>query len=86
MVENNGCLFIVLQFLPVYNPSQEEKNDPKLYADNVQKLMAEWVAECAVVLLFYITVPGTIGNIFFLFYYNISNFVQFSSVMWLLGF
>uniref|UniRef100_A0A3B4XEG8 Lysophosphatidylcholine acyltransferase 4 n=1 Tax=Seriola lalandi dorsalis TaxID=1841481 RepID=A0A3B4XEG8_SERLL len=40
--ENNGCLiFIVLQFLPVYNPSQEEKNDPNLYADNVQKLMAK---------------------------------------------
>uniref|UniRef100_A0A3B4UMU6 Lysophosphatidylcholine acyltransferase 4 n=1 Tax=Seriola dumerili TaxID=41447 RepID=A0A3B4UMU6_SERDU len=39
---NNGCLiFIVLQFLPVYNPSQEEKNDPNLYADNVQKLMAK---------------------------------------------
>uniref|UniRef100_A0A669CTZ6 Lysophosphatidylcholine acyltransferase 4 n=1 Tax=Oreochromis niloticus TaxID=8128 RepID=A0A669CTZ6_ORENI len=33
-------LFIVLQFLPVYNPSQEEKKDPNLYADNVQKLMA----------------------------------------------
>lgn len=32
---------IVLQFLPVYNPSQEEKNDPNLYADNVQKLMAK---------------------------------------------
>lgn len=32
---------IVLQFLPVYNPSQEERNDPNLYADNVQKLMAK---------------------------------------------
>ena len=39
--ENSGCLFIVLQFLPVYNPSQEEKIDPNLYADNVQKLMAK---------------------------------------------
>uniref|UniRef100_A0A7N6A8U1 Phospholipid/glycerol acyltransferase domain-containing protein n=1 Tax=Anabas testudineus TaxID=64144 RepID=A0A7N6A8U1_ANATE len=28
-------------FLPVYNPSQEEKDDPNLYADNVQKLMAK---------------------------------------------
>lgn len=32
---------IVLQFLPVYKPSQEERNDPTLYADNVQKLMAK---------------------------------------------
>lgn len=30
-----------IEFLPVYNPSQEEKNDPNLYADNVQKLMAK---------------------------------------------
>ncbi|XP_017258414.1 lysophospholipid acyltransferase LPEAT1 isoform X1 [Daucus carota subsp. sativus] len=27
--------------LPVYCPSQEEKDDPKLYADNVRKLMAD---------------------------------------------
>lgn len=33
--------FFSLQFLPVYKPSQEEKNDPNLYADNVQKLMAK---------------------------------------------
>jgi lysophosphatidylcholine acyltransferase/lyso-PAF acetyltransferase len=26
--------------LPVYYPSQEEKDDPKLYASNVRKLMA----------------------------------------------
>ncbi|XP_044197716.1 lysophospholipid acyltransferase LPCAT4 [Thunnus albacares] len=32
---------VTVEFLPVYNPSQEEKNDPNLYADNVQKLMAE---------------------------------------------
>ncbi|XP_059211437.1 lysophospholipid acyltransferase LPCAT4 [Centropristis striata] len=30
-----------VEFLPVYNPSEEEKNDPNLYADNVQKLMAQ---------------------------------------------
>ncbi|CAN9509566.1 unnamed protein product [Ophioblennius macclurei] len=30
-----------VEFLPVYNPSEEEKNDPDLYADNVQKLMAD---------------------------------------------
>uniref|UniRef100_A0A3B3ZCL9 Phospholipid/glycerol acyltransferase domain-containing protein n=1 Tax=Periophthalmus magnuspinnatus TaxID=409849 RepID=A0A3B3ZCL9_9GOBI len=28
-------------FLPVYNPSEEEKNDPSLYADNVEKHMAK---------------------------------------------
>uniref|UniRef100_A0A3Q3LSA5 Lysophosphatidylcholine acyltransferase 4 n=1 Tax=Mastacembelus armatus TaxID=205130 RepID=A0A3Q3LSA5_9TELE len=33
--------FFLSQFLPVYNPSQEEKNNPNLYADNVQKLMAK---------------------------------------------
>ncbi|CAN1835827.1 Lysophospholipid acyltransferase LPEAT1, partial [Linum perenne] len=26
--------------LPVYYPSQEEKNDPKLYANNIRRLMA----------------------------------------------
>lgn len=41
---NSVYLFIVLQFLPVYNPSEEEKKDPNLYADNVQKLMARWGA------------------------------------------
>ncbi|XP_074479402.1 lysophospholipid acyltransferase LPCAT4 [Sebastes fasciatus] len=30
-----------IEFMPVYKPSQEEKNDPNLYADNVQKLMAK---------------------------------------------
>lgn len=32
--------YFSLQFLPVYKPSEEEKKDPNLYADNVQKLMA----------------------------------------------
>nr|XP_061810890.1 lysophospholipid acyltransferase LPCAT4-like [Nerophis lumbriciformis] len=32
---------MTVEFLPVYNPSAEEKNNPELYADNVQKLMAE---------------------------------------------
>ncbi|KAF3697722.1 Lysophospholipid acyltransferase LPCAT4 1-acylglycerol-3-phosphate O-acyltransferase 7 [Channa argus] len=32
---------MTIEFLPVYNPSQEEKNDPNLYADNVQRLMAK---------------------------------------------
>uniref|UniRef100_A0A8C3ACK2 Lysophosphatidylcholine acyltransferase 4 n=1 Tax=Cyclopterus lumpus TaxID=8103 RepID=A0A8C3ACK2_CYCLU len=32
---------VTVEFLPVYKPSQEEKSDPNLYADNVQKLMAK---------------------------------------------
>uniref|UniRef100_A0A8C9T5T3 Lysophosphatidylcholine acyltransferase 4 n=1 Tax=Scleropages formosus TaxID=113540 RepID=A0A8C9T5T3_SCLFO len=32
---------ITVEFLPVYSPSEEEKRDPTLYADNVQKLMAQ---------------------------------------------
>ncbi|KAM6908991.1 lysophospholipid acyltransferase LPCAT4 [Xenentodon cancila] len=32
---------VTVEFLPVYNPSTQEKNDPDLYADNVQKLMAK---------------------------------------------
>ncbi|KAK0143747.1 Lysophospholipid acyltransferase LPCAT4 [Merluccius polli] len=31
---------VTVEYLPVYTPSQEEKDDPNLYADNVQKLMA----------------------------------------------
>lgn len=32
-----------VQKLPVYYPSQQEKDDPKLYAENVRKLMAHEV-------------------------------------------
>uniref|UniRef100_A0A6Q2YBJ9 Phospholipid/glycerol acyltransferase domain-containing protein n=1 Tax=Esox lucius TaxID=8010 RepID=A0A6Q2YBJ9_ESOLU len=32
---------VTVEYLPVYIPSQEEKNDPNLYADNVQKVMAK---------------------------------------------
>lgn len=31
---------VTVEFLPVYMPSQEEKGNPDLYAENVQKLMA----------------------------------------------
>ncbi|KTG02749.1 hypothetical protein cypCar_00037235 [Cyprinus carpio] len=31
---------VTVEFLPVYTPSQEEKQNPDLYAENVQKLMA----------------------------------------------
>ena len=33
-----NCLQV--EFLPVYDPSQEEKADPNLFAKNVQILMA----------------------------------------------
>jgi len=32
-----------IEFLPVYTPSEEEKHDPKLYANNVRRLMAKCV-------------------------------------------
>ncbi|KAB5518397.1 hypothetical protein PHYPO_G00165390 [Pangasianodon hypophthalmus] len=32
---------VTVEFLPVYTPSQEEKEDPELFADNVQRLMAK---------------------------------------------
>lgn len=32
---------VTVEFLPVYTPSREEKQNPELYAENVQKLMAE---------------------------------------------
>lgn len=36
--------------LPVYYPSQQEKDDPKLYANNVRKLMAHEVYYSLIVL------------------------------------
>lgn len=32
---------MTVEYLPVYKPSEAERNDPSLYADNVQKLMAK---------------------------------------------
>ncbi|XP_054881162.1 lysophospholipid acyltransferase LPCAT4 [Poeciliopsis prolifica] len=32
---------MTVEYLPVYNPTHEEKNDASLYADNVQRLMAK---------------------------------------------
>ncbi|KAI5087948.1 lysophospholipid acyltransferase LPCAT4 [Silurus meridionalis] len=32
---------VTVEFLPVYTPSQEEKDNPELFADNIQKLMAK---------------------------------------------
>ena len=33
--------FMKVKRLPVYYPSEEEKNDPKLYAENIKKLMVK---------------------------------------------
>ena len=32
-----------IEFLPVYNPNEEEKRDPKLFANNVRAVMAKYV-------------------------------------------
>ena len=36
--------FVEIEFMPVYKPSEEEIQNPKLFARNVQQLMAKWVA------------------------------------------
>lgn len=35
--------YIEVKRLPLYHPSEQEKEDPKLYAANVRKLMAHEV-------------------------------------------
>ena len=35
-------IFAIIQFLPVYHPSDEEMNQPKLFARNVQVFMAKY--------------------------------------------
>ncbi len=42
------CTYCELEFLPVYTPSEEEKRDPHLYANNVRRIMAESVTSLAV--------------------------------------
>lgn len=34
------------QYLPVYAPSEEEKENPSLFANNVRKVMAKYVPSC----------------------------------------
>jgi len=49
-------IFILCQFvnymeviqLPTYYPSQQEQDDPKLYANNVRKLMASEVSNSTI--------------------------------------
>ena len=35
--------FLPVQFLPIYTPSEEEKRNPALFANNVRRLMAQYV-------------------------------------------
>lgn len=37
---------VSFQYLPVYTPSAEEKENPSLFANNVRKLMAKYVCVC----------------------------------------
>lgn len=51
LMQVRHVVFLLCQFvnymevtrLPVYCPSEQEKDDPKLYADNIRKLMASEV-------------------------------------------
>ena len=36
--------WLVVDFLPVYSPSQEEREDPALLATNLQQVMADRLA------------------------------------------
>uniref|UniRef100_A0A7N8X9V5 Lysophosphatidylcholine acyltransferase 1 n=1 Tax=Mastacembelus armatus TaxID=205130 RepID=A0A7N8X9V5_9TELE len=36
-----------IEYLPIYTPSNEEKENPALFANNVRKLMARYVCVCA---------------------------------------
>lgn len=46
-------------WLPVYCPSQQEKDDPKLYAENIRRLMAREVG-------IFINFPGLVKLALFL--------------------
>lgn len=37
--------FVEIEFLPTYVPSEEEKSNAKIYANNVRKVMARFVAD-----------------------------------------
>lgn len=51
-------IFLLCQFvnymevtqLPTYYPSQQEKDDPKLYANNVRRLMASEVCKLCLII------------------------------------
>lgn len=58
-----------IEFLPVYHPSEEEKTDPKLYANNVRKLMAKYLS---IILIL------SLVNFFLYFTINYKNTMKFS--------
>ncbi|KAM4831529.1 lysophospholipid acyltransferase LPCAT4 [Ictidomys tridecemlineatus] len=41
LTASQPCSIVDVEFLPVYQPSLEESKDPTLYANNVQKVMAQ---------------------------------------------
>lgn len=44
--ERGNTVFFLPQYLPVYTPSEEEKENPSLFANNVRKVMAKYVRSC----------------------------------------
>ncbi|XP_004380639.1 lysophospholipid acyltransferase LPCAT4 [Trichechus manatus latirostris] len=53
LTASQPCSIVDVEFLPVYHPSPEESRDPSLYANNVQRVMAQALGipatECEVV-------------------------------------
>ncbi|XP_032480340.1 lysophospholipid acyltransferase LPCAT4 [Phocoena sinus] len=41
LTASQPCSIVDVEFLPVYRPSREESRDPTLYANNVQRVMAQ---------------------------------------------
>lgn len=46
--------YIEVRRLPVYHPSEQEKEDPKLYAANVRKLMAQEVVKSEALIIIFV--------------------------------
>ncbi|XP_060002796.1 lysophospholipid acyltransferase LPCAT4 isoform X2 [Lagenorhynchus albirostris] len=46
LTASQPCSIVDVEFLPVYRPSPEESRDPTLYANNVQRVMAQLSPGC----------------------------------------
>ncbi|XP_021100163.1 lysophospholipid acyltransferase LPCAT4 isoform X2 [Heterocephalus glaber] len=46
LTASQPCSIVDVEFLPVYQPSPEESRDPTLYANNVQRVMAQLSPGC----------------------------------------
>nr|XP_045012442.1 lysophospholipid acyltransferase LPCAT4 isoform X2 [Jaculus jaculus] len=46
LTASQPCSIVEVEFLPVYQPSPEESKDPTLYANNVQRVMAQLSPGC----------------------------------------